>query len=535
MLTPRPYQQEAVEAVVNYLLTKQGNPVLDACVSSGKSLMIAEVVKAIHVIDPSAKIIMLTHVKELIEQNFEKLMEQYPTADAGIYSASVGRKQSRNQITYAGIQSVHKKFNQIGHRSIILIDEAHLISPKSETMYRRFIDMMKLINPKVRVIGFTGTAYRTKEGLITEGENALFDDVCHQVTMTQLLKLGFIMPLVSKSSAVQADLSKVKIRGGEYVAKDMQEAMDKDELTKAVLDDVEYWASDRKNGLFFCAGVDHAFHVRDALRLRGYTAETITGTTPKKERERILTEFKAGLTRYITNDSVLTTGTDIPMLDLIVLLRGTKSPVLYTQILGRGVRCYGANAEESRANGKENCLVLDYAGNIQEHGCVDKIEFQPKKEGKKGGIVITPVKVCEKCREPSPIYAKVCDFCLLEFPIIEREIKHDTEAFEGAIMSTDIKPKRVEVNKVTYTRHKKLGGTDSLKVTYFIGFKEVAREWVCLEHSGFAKNKANGWWKRFHEGEDLPTIEEALKVEPYIPQAVWLKKNGKYKEIISYE
>ena len=123
MLQPRPYQVEAVSSILNYLMTKRGNPVLNACVGSGKSLMIAETIREVFKVDPKARIIMLTHVKELIEQNYDKLMEQMPFCDAGIYSASVGQKKAHNQITYAGIQSVHKKFNQIGRRNIILIDD----------------------------------------------------------------------------------------------------------------------------------------------------------------------------------------------------------------------------------------------------------------------------------------------------------------------------------------------------------------------------------------------------------------------------
>ena len=499
--------------------------------------MIAEVAHEILKISPKARILMVTHVKELIEQNYEKLINQLPYVDAGIYSASIGRRQANKQVVYAGIQSIHKKYNQIGHINVILIDEAHLISPNDQTMYRSFIDAMKLINPKLRVIGFTGTAYRTKEGLITEGENSLFDDVCYQVSMADLIEMGYLMPLVSKQSATQADFSNVKVRGGEFVTKDMQEAMNKDDLTQQALDEVEKWAFNRRCGLFFCSGVAHAESVRDALRDRGYVSEMITGSTPKKEREKILERFKTGEIKYLTNDSVLTTGTDVPMLDLIVMLRGTKSPVLYTQILGRGVRCFGKDAQESIRRGKSDCMVLDFGGNIERHGAVDKIVFPTKKERGKG-IVIQAVKICTECREPSPIHAKVCENCQHEFPVVERserEVKHDKTAYDGAILSRDILPELKEVTNAIYTRHKKRGGQDSLRVTYLKGFKEVAKEWVCIEHEGYAQSKAKSWWRKMHNEEMPVSIEEALKKKPHIPKGVWVKKNGKYKEIVAYE
>lgn len=537
MLSLRDYQEKAVSSIMDYLYTKKGNPVLDACVGSGKSLMIAETVIRIIQADPNARLLMLTHVKELIEQNYEKLKEQAPFCDAGIYSASVGQKKANNQITYAGIQSVHKKPNQIGFRNIILIDEAHLISPEAETMYRKFINAMRAINPKLRVIGFTGTAYRSKDGLITEGKNALFDEVCHQVSMIELIKKGYLMPLVSKPSIVQADMSKVKTIAGDFSKKGMQEALDKEILTQQAIDEVERWASNRRCGLFFCSGVEHALHVRDELHKRGYTAETITGSTPKLEREKILDDFRAGKIRYLTNDSVLTTGTDVPMLDLIVLLRGTKSPVLYTQILGRGVRCFGKDAEESIRNGKKDCMVLDFAGNIERFGAVDQITFKPKKEKGEVGIIVTPSKACPNldCREPNPISARFCALCGEAYPEMERNISHDTQASDGAILSTDIKPKYREVTRTIFNKHKNKNGGVSLRVSYFKGLKIVAKEFVPVENEK-ARFLANKWFNKFYKQNAPTTVDEALEFEPPILKGVWLTKNKNgYEEVTSYE
>ena len=180
-------------------------------------------------------------------------------------------------------------------------------------------------------------------------------------------------------------------------------------------------------------------------------------------------------------------------------------------------------------------MVLDFGGNIERHGCVDNIEFEEKKERKGSGISIQPVKVCEKCREPNPIWSKICDYCFLEFPEIEREITHDKEAFEGAILSTDIKPKLIEINRVLYSRHKKAGKPDSLRVSYYKGVREMATEWVCLEHTGFAREKANKWWRYFYNEDAPKEVETALKVKPFTPRGIWVKKNGKYKEVMSYD
>jgi DNA repair protein RadD len=531
----RDYQAKCKGEIYRYWNNGGGNPLVSACVSSGKSLMIADLTKDLCTKWPDTRVLMLTHVKELIEQNYAKLRAFWPDAPAGIYSASVGERDLKSQVIFAGIQSIHKRAAQLGWADIVIVDEAHLISPRSESMYKSFLTKMRAINPNMRVLGFTGTPYRTGDGLLTDA--GLFDDIVFEVGMAELKKRGYIMPLVSKQSEVQADISQVKTVAGEYNLGQLQQAFDVNDLTEAALDEVAKFGSDRKCGLFFCTGTDHAFNVRDALRARGHTAETITGKTPKKEREFILHQFKAGHIRYLTNDSVLTTGTDIPMLDLIVLLRSTKSPGLYTQILGRGVRCLGKDADESRANGKDDCLVLDFGGNIERFGPVDKIRVEKKRAGGGGGIGVQPVKICEVCREPSAISARVCEVCYAEFPVQDR-VRHDPTAASGAIMSDDIKPETLPVQKITYDRHKKAGKPDSLKVTYWFGMVDKQSEWVCIEHSGFAREKANKWWMQRSSGELAPvSVTAALEVTDSLkkPSRVILKQAGKYREIVDYE
>jgi len=155
----RDYQEKCKQKVYDYWSNGGGNPLVSACVSSGKSLMIADLTKDICTRWPDTRILMLTHVKELIEQNYEKLLSFWPEAPAGIYSASIGKRDLKSQVIFAGIQSIHKRAAQLGWADIIIVDEAHLISPKSESMYMSFINNMKAINPKVKVVGFTGTPY----------------------------------------------------------------------------------------------------------------------------------------------------------------------------------------------------------------------------------------------------------------------------------------------------------------------------------------------------------------------------------------
>jgi len=482
-----------------YFEHSNGNPLVVAPTGSGKSVIIGALCKLILQTWPDQRLMILSHVKELLEQNFSKIIGFWPQAPAGLYCAGLGQKSFRDPVTVASIQSVFRKPHVFGWRDLILIDECHLLSPDSDTMYRQFINGLRQINPRVKVVGLTATAYRLKTGMLHEGVGRLFTDIAVEISLQELLEAGHIAPLVSKSSVVQADLSAVGLVGGEFNARESETAMDKTALTAAALDEVFALAGDRRSWLFFCSGIGHAEHVADALRARCVDADTVTGETPAEDRDSILRAFKAGTLRAVTNANVLTTGFDAPNIDLIVLLRPTTSPGLYTQILGRGMRT---------APGKKDCLVLDYAGNIERHGPITHVQppggsaKRPKQDRHERTCLI-----CPDCRMASPLGALECADCGRPFTPPER-IKHDTVASTAEVMVSAGAGSMVEdlgewfkVDAVHYLRHEKAEGHPSLKVEYRCGLMTY-REWICLEHPpGYAKTKAIGWWKKTLGGQ----------------------------------
>ncbi len=264
------------------------------------------------------RFLCLTHVKELIDQNAQKLRQVWPNAPLGIYSAGLGRRDL-DSITFAGIQSVRKKAHQIGHVDLVIVDECHLISHKAEGGYRNLINDLQEINPSIRVIGLTATPYRMGHGYITDG-NALFDGMVEPVTIAELVADGYLAPLRSKVTGSNLDVTGVHKRGGEYIEKELQAAVDTADMNKSIVQEVISLAGDRKAWLFFCSGVEHAYHVRDELRERGIVAETVTGNTTLSERDAILGAYKRGEIKAITNANVLTTGFDYPDIDLIAML-----------------------------------------------------------------------------------------------------------------------------------------------------------------------------------------------------------------------
>lgn len=536
---PRSYQRASIDALYDWFRVNSGNPLLVLPTGAGKSVIIAKFVHEVIGTWSGQRILMLTHVKELIEQNYEKLIRLWPEAPAGIYSASLNRRDTWDAIIYAGIQSVHNKAMQLGRFDLILIDEAHLVNINQAGMYRKFIAEMQRINPAVKVIGLTATAFRTSSGDITYGDNALFHGIAHEVTISKLLKQGYLCPLISKRMSTEIDTSTLHVRQGEFVQKEVEALIDRTEVTEAAINEILRYGGNRKGWLIFCAGVDHAEHIKEAMAAHGIAVGCITGKTPKVKRERIIEQFKNGQLRALTNANVLTTGFDAPHADLLAFLRPTHSPGLYVQMMGRGMRPYGADMAESKVNGKNDCLVLDFAGNVRRHGPVDRVKpWRPNK--RKNGPQAAPTKDCPKCHSIVAIQLKECE-CGYVWPI-EETLPHQHTAYDGAILSMDDRAedflKTIDITNVYYRRHEKRGGLPSMRVDYHNGILNlVASEWVCLEHGGFPRAKAVHWWQQRSSRQAPKNVDEAIAISSELkpPKRITINTKGKYTEIVSYE
>jgi len=417
---------------------------------------------------------MLTHVKELIEQNAEKMRQHWPGAPMGIYSASIGKKQLGEPITFAGIQSIRKMAKKIGHVDLVVIDECHLVNHKDEGGYRQFLADLKAINPALRVIGLTATPYRLGHGLITD-KPALFDALIEPVTIEELIFKSHLATLRSKVTKAKLDTTGVHKRGGEFIESELQAAVDTDDNNERVVQEIIGLAGERKAWLVFCTGVKHAQHIAEVLRQQGVAAECVTGDTPKKERERLLTEFKAGRLRALTNANVLTTGFDYPDIDLIAMLRPTMSASLYVQMAGRGMRV---------KSHIDHCLVLDFAGVVATHGPITAVQ-PPKKGGDGNGEA--PVKVCDNCGELVHISASVCPACLYPFPEPVRKAltlrNDDIMGLEGKDLEVSSWNWRVHISKAS--------GKMMLSCTYYGGLSDKPiTEYLPVLHEGYAGERA---------------------------------------------
>lgn len=520
MLTLRPYQQAAITAIYGYFQTHTGNPLVIIPTAGGKSLVMASFIEGVLKAWPDQRILIVTHVRELIAQNHAEMIGLWPDAPSGIYSAGLGKREAQARILFAGIQSIHRRAAEIGHTDLVLIDEAHLIPGKSSTMYRRFLDALKAINPALKVIGLTATPFRLDCGMLHEGQNALFTDIAYEAPVRELIDAGYLSPLVSKQPATRLDVSKVGTRAGDFIARDLAAAVDQDAITRAAVTEIIAHGRDRKSWLAFCSGVEHARHVAEEFGRQGVSCRTIFGDTPKDERDAILAAFKRGEIRALASMGVLTTGFNAPGVDLIALLRPTQSAGLYVQMVGRGTRL---------APGKENCLVLDFAGNVRRHGPIDLV--RPKRPGDGSGGE-APTKVCLDCDSIIALSATECPDCGFVFPA--REVKIAPTAATLPVLSP--KQQWLPVTGVSYSRHDKAGGRPSLKVTYSSGLATYS-EWVCLEHQGYARQKAAEWWRKRAPGCPMPlSVAEALAQTSRLarPSDISVRPSGRYLEISGY-
>jgi DNA repair protein RadD len=537
----RPYQRAAIDAVYDYWSRGGGNPLVDLATGLGKSVVIASIVERVLTDYPDMRVLMLVHSRELVEQNALALLRLWPQAPVGIYSAGLGRRDAHHRITFASIQSVFRRARELGPRDLVLIDEAHLIPVEGNGMYRTLLDGLRDLRADMRVAGFTATPYRMGTGRLDEAAvkrkdgkervlPALFDETVFSYGIGPGIDDGWLSPLVSKAGATEIDVSSVARSGGEFVAGALEAAANRDDVTAAAVQDMMARGQDRRSWLVFCTGVKHAFAVRDVLRQQGISAEAITGETPGPERASIIAAFKAGRIRALTNAQVLTTGFDAPGVDLVAMLRPTLSTGLYVQIVGRGTR---------KAEGKENCLVLDFAGNVRRHGPVDTVEVRGRRGGSGTAATVDRVmaKECPTCNSLNALNAGICKDCGHVWPVIEKP-KHEARADDAPILSRQAKAliavDEQPVVSWSAIRHVKDGSPDSVKVVYLAGLMTYP-EWVTFEHTGPSRYRAEKWWKTHGGAEPVPaTVSEALLRwdELHQPVAIQTRKNGKWFDIV---
>jgi DNA repair protein RadD len=512
MYTLRPYQTEAVQATLAHFRRENSPAVIVLPTGAGKSLVIAELARQ----DPG-RVLILAHVRELVEQNHDKFFSF--GVESGIYSAGLDRKDISQKTIFGSIQSVarapHSFFQDF---SLLIIDECHRVSMEGETQYQQVIAKLQTANPALKVLGLTATPYRMGFGWIYEFHNQknllqaaaprFFKKCVYELTTRYMIRNRYLTPPIRIDAPVACyDFSSLRIHGLHYFQAEIEKLLtDQKRVTQGIIENIVELSKDRQGVMVFTSSVKHAGEI---LRyLPPYISAMIVGDTESKDREEAIADFKAKKIKFLVNVSVLTTGFDAPHVDVIAILRPTESDSLYQQIVGRGLRL---------SPGKTDCLILDYTGqdhdifspaigddkpasncvlvdvicpqcgisnqgwglkdaegNVEEHflrKCKGAIEDADARELRLCGFLFR-FKRCDQCGCENDIAARQCKECQHELVDTDKKLKEAMSLKDAHVM-------RVDSMEFKKARDKK--GNDRLEVHYYDADANELKEFFYLD------------------------------------------------------
>ncbi len=333
----RHYQSTAIDKTLDWFADGKERPLIVLPTGTGKSLVQAGLVQRILSDHPYVRIALATHSQELVQQNYDEILEIWPECPAGIYSSGLKRKDAHKQVLFCGIQSVYNKAHKLGHIDIIIVDECHTISRKSDSMWGQFFADAKAISPNVQIMGLSATPYRLDSGNLVPHT---FNGIAYEYSVIDAIKEGYLCEIVSANVKTHLKTNGVQKRGGEFVTGALERAVDTEELTLACCEEIVKFGADRKSWLVFAAGNAHAQHITDTLISMGIDARCVTERTSKEDRKKAVDDHKSGKLKCLVNNMIFTTGYNNRRLDLIACLRPTQSEGLWVQICGRIMRTY---------------------------------------------------------------------------------------------------------------------------------------------------------------------------------------------------
>lgn len=388
MLKPRFYQQESHDAAMAYMKQYTDPCCIVKPMGSGKSLTVSMLAASLHAISGGKRVLCLAPNKELTEQNYSKYISI--GGKASIFSASIS-KSMRHPVVFATEQSFVKIAEKYAHEFCAIIpDECHKIT----NTFLKIVSIFREANPNIRICGLTATPYITNKGYIfelddknrvmQEAVDPFYKKMVYSISAEELIEHGFLTPPKIGSVDEHYNTEGLSLKDGKFDEKELAQAFESQSVTKDIIQDILIKTKNRKRCLIFATTLKHAEEIQSLIPNCGL----VSGLTPKKERENILSAFANGNIKYLVNVAILTTGYDLPILDAIAILRPTESAGLYQQIIGRGTRL---------ADGKEDFLVLDYTDNIPQFFEGKDSVFEPNIKTYKSGESVKIRFSCPEC------------------------------------------------------------------------------------------------------------------------------------------
>ena len=519
----RYYQSEAAPAIFDYIENNEGkHPCVAYPTGAGKTIIIAEIIRYALERWPNIHIVILSHVKEILKQDYDALNVHLDRA-VGLWSSGLG-SNSLEQITVAGIQSVYSKCDFFFFFELVIIDEAHLIPSSGDGMYQTFF---KGIGEHVR-IGLTATPFRLGSGYLYGNDGTtMFDDLVVDYTsmesFNKLIDDGYLCNLRTMATKIEMNTDDIKIVAGDFSEKELKEKFDKKEFTEKIVAEIIRIGENFNKWLIFAIDIEHAEHITELLLQNGIDAYVVHSKMSNESRDNVIKLYKTNVLRAIVNVNILTTGFDAPDIDLICTLRPTKSPVIHVQSIGRGLRIHPSKAYT---------MVLDFAGNTERLGPINDVQVRKKRKGSKQDPVTKRCPECNAIHHPS---VRICDNCGHEF-VFKSDLRlQSTDANIIVRTSSHIQT----VDHVKYRIHERGNNPRSLRVDYVCGLRQFS-EYINIEHSDYALHRAIHWIeRRLPDDIDIATISNAFELYQIadrlkIPDKIEITEGGKYAKIKKY-
>lgn len=507
----RDYQRAAADAALTFHKYKNEPAIIVIPTGGGKTHVIAEIAR--YYKEQGKRVAVIAHRKELLEQSGSKF-----DFDFGYYSASLGESDLESDIVIAGIQSIYNK--DFEPFDVIIVDECHRIPHNTEGQYWQFIKS----SPDAKIIGFTATPYRLKGGKLGWGEEI------YNIPYEYLKEQGYLSKITNKVKN-SPDLSKIEIIAGDYKEDTLAEYMSSPELIELAVKNIIAYGAYRYSVIIFCVNKIHCNLLHDSMKVNGLQSMVITGDSSDKDRREAITDFKEGRLRYLINCQIFTEGFDAPCTDMIVMLRPTKSKALFEQMCGRGVRIF---------EGKEDCFLLDMAGNLEEHDGYGN----PYYEKSKKEVVPRKGRICPACEAFVQPKGKDCPECGYVFEKIEsKKVDHSfcANVDDDAVFS---RIKSYNVTEVLYREHRSKSGNISIRVDYVVmGYKYgVISEYLSVYHENdWVRNKAYKFYES--RGHKIANDTKEYDMDALLwhaermnkPSVIKVDHSDKFPRIVEYE
>lgn len=559
MFEERWYQENGIKAPLDYYSSgNDGNCVIAMPTGTGKSFTIAETQRRFMAMFRGQRYLNLTTVKELVSNNAQTMRDIWPNAPVGIFSAGLNQKDTAHDIIYGSVQSVVNCVEMFGHRDLVFVDEAHLVSPNNDTRYQLVMDKLRSINPAIKVIGYSATPYRMGQGMITD--SGLFTDIAYDCTgredFNRLIEEGYLSRVVARPTDVKLDASGIHISNGDYVQSEIERAVDDQHILEPALRETVAWFihEKRRSGLVFVNSNKHVDEAVEILNRMGMPTVGVHSKMNRRDRDKNIAAWLSNEIPMAVNQRILSVGIDNPFLDLIADIALTCSTGNHVQKWGRGTRVFDwykmAPQKQARyaalaGHVKTSCRGLDFVGNVPRLGPINDPVI-PRRKGDKGGIA--PIKICETIKLVPPAMgcgaynhasARFCDECGEAFAIRPKVLGEagTDDIICGSVPESDAPQiETFNVDNVFYSRQEVKGNKVMLKATYQCGLRSFT-ELKGFEHGGFAGKVARDWWRQRSMSEPPVTVDGALAMNAAISKPktidVWVNK-GKYAEIMGY-